>query len=164
MEGLVSQDEAHDPSVLQKQEFLQSFKALDLDSSGFIDTQNIKEVMSRLGSSLTDEEARKMVEIADYKQNGVIEFDEFVELVTSESQSAADHPRSPALSAGANVHVLLSDEVCNVFVILCTFLPPPHPPPPSLSLPSSALPSFPSTFPPPSPSPPLHPCLCTVRA
>ena len=141
----MSQDEAHDPSVLQKQEFLQSFKALDLDSSGFIDTQNIKEVMSRLGSSLTDEEARKMVEIADYKQNGVIEFDEFVELVTSESQSAADHPRSPALSAGANVHVLLSDEVCNVFVILCTFLAPPPPPPsppPPLSLPPFFCPPF----------------------
>ena len=149
MEGLVSQDEAHDPSVLQKQEFLQSFKALDLDSSGFIDTQNIKEVMSRLGSSLTDEEARKMVEIADYKQNGVIEFDEFVELVTSESQGAADQPRSPSLSAGANVQVVLSDDVRNVFVCLCTFSPlfsASLTPPPSLS--SSAPPPFPLTFPP----------------
>jgi calcium/calmodulin-dependent protein kinase IV len=70
-------------SDLQKNELLESFKALDLDGSGFIVPQNIKEVLSRLGSSLTDEEARKMVEIADYNQNGVIEFDEFVALVTS---------------------------------------------------------------------------------
>jgi DnaJ-class molecular chaperone len=70
-------------SDLQKNELRESFKALDLDGSGFIDPQNIKEVLSRLGSSLTDEEAREMVEIADYNQNGVIEFDEFVALVTS---------------------------------------------------------------------------------
>ena len=70
-------------SDLHKNELLESFKALDLDGSGFIDPQNIKEVLSRLGSSLTDEEARKLVEIADDNQNGVIEFDEFVALVTS---------------------------------------------------------------------------------
>jgi thiamine phosphate synthase YjbQ (UPF0047 family) len=34
----------------------------------------------------SEEEARKMIEIADYKQNGVIEFDEFVELMSSESK------------------------------------------------------------------------------
>jgi len=34
----------------------------------------------------TEEEAKKMVEIADYKKNGVIEYDEFIELMSSESK------------------------------------------------------------------------------
>ena len=69
-------------SDLQKNELLESFKAFDLDGSGFIDPQNMKKLLSRLGSSLTerekeyllvlssvtsrDEEARKLV----YRRRG----------------------------------------------------------------------------------------------
>ena len=35
---------------------MESFKVFDIDNSGAIDPQNIKEVLSRLGSTLTDEE------------------------------------------------------------------------------------------------------------
>ena len=35
---------------------------------------------------IPEDEAKKMVEIADYKRNGVIDFDEFVELMSSESK------------------------------------------------------------------------------
>ena len=35
---------------------------------------------------LAVEEAKKMIEIADYKKNGVIEWDEFIELMSSESK------------------------------------------------------------------------------
>jgi len=111
-------------------ELRETFETLDIDSSGFVDPANIKEVMSRLGESLTglspffarrlvlwpklvpshtrpparpsckpgiagchacvlflaEEEAKKMVGIADYKQNGVIDYDEFVQLMSSESK------------------------------------------------------------------------------
>jgi Ca2+-binding EF-hand superfamily protein len=112
-------------SDLQKKELMESFKVFDIDNSGAIDPQNIKEVLSRLGSTLTDEEAVKMVEIADYKQNGVIEFDEFVALVTSQvtsqgaagedSVSQAQSPSMAAASSAARPPVLLSDEVEEAF-------------------------------------------------
>ena len=35
---------------------MESFKVFDIDNSGAIEPQNIKEVLSRLGSKLTDEE------------------------------------------------------------------------------------------------------------
>ena len=44
---------------------------------------------------LADHEAKKMVEIADYKRNGVIDFDEFVELMSSESKVRHLLPLSP---------------------------------------------------------------------
>ncbi len=101
-----------------QRELRETFMALDIDSSGFVDPANIKEVMSRFGTSLTglplsplcfgahglglsharpttdetlcecgaEDEAKKMVEIADYKQNGVIDYDEFLLLMSSESK------------------------------------------------------------------------------
>jgi hypothetical protein len=74
-----------------------------------------------LGSTLTDEEAVKMVEIADYKQNGVIEFDEFVALVTSQGaagEGSISKPQSPSVavtSSAVRPPVLLSDEVEEAF-------------------------------------------------
>lgn len=78
-------------------ELRETFKTLDVDSSGFIDVENLKEIMSRLGTTLTEEEARKMIDIADYKHNGVIDFDEFVELMSSESKARSE-ARTPAAS------------------------------------------------------------------
>jgi len=78
-----------DADAQRDRELRAAFMALDIDSSGFIDPHNIKEVMSRLGTSLSVDEAKKMVEIADYKKNGVIEFDEFLELMSSESKATS---------------------------------------------------------------------------
>lgn len=92
-----------DPQDVRHRELREMFTALDIDNSGFIDPHNIREVMSRLGTTLTEDEAKKMVQIADYKQNGVIEYDEFLELMSSESSQTL-HAATPDLSSPTTRH------------------------------------------------------------
>ena len=92
-----------DPEDVRHRELREMFTALDIDNSGFIDPHNIREVMSRLGTSLTEDEAKMMVQIADYKQNGVIEYDEFLELMSSESSQTL-HAATPDHSSPATRH------------------------------------------------------------
>ena len=92
-----------DPDDVRHRELREMFTALDIDNSGFIDPHNIREVMSRLGTSLTEDEAKMMVQIADYKQNGVIEYDEFLELMSSESSQTL-HAATPDHSSPATRH------------------------------------------------------------
>lgn len=44
-----------------EEELSAAFADLDTDSSGHIDPQNLKDVMSRFGTQLNDEEAKEMV-------------------------------------------------------------------------------------------------------
>mmetsp|Transcript_626 Transcript_626/g.1472 ORF Transcript_626/g.1472 Transcript_626/m.1472 type:complete len:358 (-) Transcript_626:70-1143(-) len=62
-------------------ELRQTFDALDVDKSGFIDAANLREVLSRFGAELSEEEAQEMLKQGDVKGNGVIDLDEFFTLV-----------------------------------------------------------------------------------
>ncbi|EKX43618.1 hypothetical protein GUITHDRAFT_163809 [Guillardia theta CCMP2712] len=97
-------------------DYKEIFMSMDLDNSGVIDPANIREVLKRLGSEVTEEEARKMIEIADIKNNGVIEFDEFAEMMSKgqylmESPSLRPIDRVPSDRSGTERNEMAKDFV-----------------------------------------------------
>jgi Ca2+-binding EF-hand superfamily protein len=56
----------------------QAFDRLDADSSGFISKKNLKELM---GSDYDEHSVAEMIASADIKNNGRIDFEEFLELM-----------------------------------------------------------------------------------
>ena len=61
-----------DPEDVRHRELREMFTALDIDNSGFIDPHNIREVMSRLGTSLTEDEAKMMVQSFTYSRSAIL--------------------------------------------------------------------------------------------
>ena len=51
------------------------FKVFDKDNSGFISASELKEVSSKLGRNLTDEDVKKMMKEADLDQDGKISYE-----------------------------------------------------------------------------------------
>lgn len=54
-----------------------AFRAFDLDGNGQIDRDELKQVLEKLGESLTDEEIAEMIAEADTNGDGVISYEEF---------------------------------------------------------------------------------------
>jgi len=63
---------------IKSDELLEAFDRLDADDSGFISESNLKEL---LGSAYNAEEVKKMIADADFKKNGQVDFDEFLQLM-----------------------------------------------------------------------------------
>mmetsp|Transcript_27633 Transcript_27633/g.68308 ORF Transcript_27633/g.68308 Transcript_27633/m.68308 type:complete len:602 (-) Transcript_27633:8-1813(-) len=82
-----------------EEELHAAFFDLDTDSSGHIDPQNLKEVMHRFGTQLTDEEAREMIRLADTRGDGVIHKDEFIDFI-------AAHMLSPQPASASSFHTI----------------------------------------------------------
>ncbi|CAM6053973.1 unnamed protein product [Sphagnum tenellum] len=66
----------------QKQEIREAFDLFDTDGSGSIDAAELKVAMRALGFESKNEDIRKMLEKIDEDKSGVIEFDEFVKMMT----------------------------------------------------------------------------------
>jgi centrin-1 len=66
----------------QKQEIREAFDLFDTDGSGSIDAVELKVAMRALGFESKSEDIRKMLEKIDEDRSGVIEFDEFVKMMT----------------------------------------------------------------------------------
>ena len=60
----------------------QAFHAVDVDHSGALDIDELRELMKVLGESSTDAELELMIKTADTDGNGTIELDEFIEAMT----------------------------------------------------------------------------------
>lgn len=65
-----------------EQEIREAFSIFDRDSNGYITASELKYVMSNLGEKLTDEEVEEMIKEADIDGDGMINYDEFVEMMT----------------------------------------------------------------------------------
>jgi len=70
------QTEADDEDEMQ-----QAFKVFDKDGNGFIAPDELRQVMSSLGESLTDEEVEEMIKEADTDGDGQINYMEFVKMM-----------------------------------------------------------------------------------
>ncbi|UJR35638.1 hypothetical protein I4U23_028388 [Adineta vaga] len=68
-------------SSSQIRELRQAFDLFDTDHSGGISVMELKQALTALGVTVTDQEARQMFSAIDIDRNGRIEFDEFVEVV-----------------------------------------------------------------------------------
>ena len=55
-----------------------AFRTLDKDMNGYITVKELREVMSRLGETLTHKEVTELVNEADTNGDGRIDIDEFV--------------------------------------------------------------------------------------
>jgi Ca2+-binding EF-hand superfamily protein len=60
-----------------------AFKVLDRSKQGYIMTADLREFLSQLGDCLTDEEINEMITLADTESNGKIEYEKFVDYMTT---------------------------------------------------------------------------------
>lgn len=63
-------------------ELMQSFRIFDKDGNGYISAAELKHVMLSLGEKLTDEEIEEMINEADANNDGQVDYDEFVKMMT----------------------------------------------------------------------------------
>lgn len=66
-----------------KEELQEAFNHFDTDKSGTIDTQEIVHAMTKIGQKLTPKQAKDFVKAADADGDGEINYEEFVNVLTS---------------------------------------------------------------------------------
>ena len=66
----------------QLEEVREAFNLFDTDGSGSIEVKELKAAMRALGFQVKKAEIRKMVADVDKNENGSVEFDEFVDMMT----------------------------------------------------------------------------------
>merc|ERR1711865_1270988 len=66
----------------QMEEIREAFGLFDADASGSIDVRELKAAMRALGFEIKSEELKKMVSDVDTDGSGMIEFGEFLEMMT----------------------------------------------------------------------------------
>ena len=76
--------------------FLETFRAFDRNSDGFITAKEIKKTMKDLGEKLTDKQAKDMLKAADVNRDGKLSRDEFYHLFTYITQHTITPPISPS--------------------------------------------------------------------
>eukprot|EP01098_Paradermamoeba_levis_P002376 TRINITY_DN1277_c0_g1_i1.p1 TRINITY_DN1277_c0_g1~~TRINITY_DN1277_c0_g1_i1.p1 ORF type:complete len:149 (+),score=64.69 TRINITY_DN1277_c0_g1_i1:134-580(+) len=64
----------------QIQELKEAFKMFDVDKQGAITKSSLKRIMTQLGVAATDEDVDKMIEEADGRGTGKVEFNSFVSM------------------------------------------------------------------------------------
>lgn len=67
----------------EEDELRQAFKTFDRDGNGLITAAELRHVMTNLGEKLTDEECDEMIKEADLDGDGMVNYDEFVRMMTS---------------------------------------------------------------------------------
>uniref|UniRef100_A0A6M2DWA1 Putative calmodulin n=1 Tax=Xenopsylla cheopis TaxID=163159 RepID=A0A6M2DWA1_XENCH len=78
-----------------------AFKVFDRDGNGFIDASELRYIMTNLGERLTEDEVDMMMREADLNGDGVIDYEEFVIMMTrgtpgpSHSHSYETHKKQP---------------------------------------------------------------------
>jgi hypothetical protein len=76
--------------------FDETFRAFDRNSDGYITAKEIKKTMKDLGETLTDKQAKDMLQVADTDHDGKLSQDEFRNLFTYITHQATTPPISPS--------------------------------------------------------------------
>ena len=58
-----------------------AFEVFDKDGNGYIDREELKDIMKQLGNNFTDQQISKMMEEADTDKDGKIDFGEFKQMM-----------------------------------------------------------------------------------
>ncbi len=74
----------------QRQEIKEAFDLFDTDSTGVIDAKELKVAMRALGFEPKKEDIRRILQEVDSKGDGVIRFEEFMEIMTGKMVSNLD--------------------------------------------------------------------------
>ena len=67
-----------------EEDIKEAFRVFDRDASGFISAGELAHVMTNLGEKLTDEEVDEMIREADVDNDGRINYEEFLTMMTSD--------------------------------------------------------------------------------
>jgi len=73
-------------NLQQEEEIREAFAAWDTDDSGVISREELKDVMMKLESSMSESDIDKLMAVADTNQNGTIEIDEFIDWVLRDGE------------------------------------------------------------------------------
>ena len=77
-----------------EKEMLEAFQAFDKAGNGFIMIDDMKQVLTSMGTDrLTEEEADMMLKIADKDGDGVLEYDEIIAVLNEPPIDVASTPR-----------------------------------------------------------------------
>ncbi|XP_061172568.1 uncharacterized protein LOC133181934 isoform X2 [Saccostrea echinata] len=64
-----------------KHDLKKAFRVLDINGDGFISKEELREVLTKMGETLTDQEVDEMMEKADKNKDGKIDYDEYVDVM-----------------------------------------------------------------------------------
>ena len=62
-------------------EIREAFKIFDRDGNGYIDSKELKQVVTRMGHVLTNAEADELMKEADLDGDGKLDYNEFVKMM-----------------------------------------------------------------------------------
>ncbi|GAB2220094.1 hypothetical protein Droror1_Dr00007737 [Drosera rotundifolia] len=66
-----------------EEELKEAFQVFDKDQNGYISSNELRQVMIYLGEKLTAEEAEQMIKEADSDGDGLVNYDDFVKMMTT---------------------------------------------------------------------------------
>ncbi|CAD7967244.1 unnamed protein product [Amoebophrya sp. A25] len=79
--------------ILGADELLEAFRLLDLDRTGLISPEEIRQIMSIFGDKLSPEEAEGMLDMADLDDNGQVDYEEFVAINLQQTMQGAGNKK-----------------------------------------------------------------------
>lgn len=74
-------------SKQEQLELAETFKMFDLNNDGHITKEELGTVMKQLGRETTDNDLQTMINDADTNGNGVVELDEFIQMMKNQTKS-----------------------------------------------------------------------------
>mmetsp|Transcript_89356 Transcript_89356/g.208009 ORF Transcript_89356/g.208009 Transcript_89356/m.208009 type:complete len:157 (-) Transcript_89356:181-651(-) len=66
-----------------EEELIAAFTVFDRDNNGFINSHELRNVMSNIGEKFTDDEVDEMIRTADVDCDGQINYEEFVKMMST---------------------------------------------------------------------------------
>ena len=65
-----------------EEELMEAFKVFDNDGNGFINIDELRQVMTNLGERLSEEEVEMMIKEADIDGDGLVNYEEFIAMMS----------------------------------------------------------------------------------
>lgn len=66
-----------------EQAMLEVFKSLDKDGNGYLEADEIQQIMTQLGDPISKEEAERMVNEVDCNTDGKVQFSELLQVMNA---------------------------------------------------------------------------------
>lgn len=71
-------------NIDSEEDIIEAFKVFDMDNKGFITVYELRHIMTNLGEKLTEQEVTDMMREADADGDGLINYQDFVKIMTTQ--------------------------------------------------------------------------------